>query len=193
MPNVTVPIDALALGPGFLYWAPLGTAIPTNTVAGSVFTDDWPAAWLLFGATDDGSEFSYKPSTDDVEVAEYYDPPAIVSTGREISITFDLAQVHMTNFKRALNGGTITTTGTGATALNKYTAPKVGQEIRGMIGWESQDSTERLIGYQCFQTGEVKISRKKGAAKATIPTEWRFEIPAGGEPFEYYTAGSTRA
>lgn len=192
MPAVTVPIDALALGPGYLYWAPLGTTIPTNSVVGSVFTDTWPVAWLLFGATDDGSEFSYKPSTDDVEVAEYYDPPAIVSTGREISITFDLAQVHMTNLKRALNGGTITTTGTAGTLMNKYTPPTVGQEIRAMIGWESQDATERLIGYQCFQTGEVKISRKKGAAKATIPTEWRFEISSGGTPFEYYTAGTKR-
>lgn len=192
MPAVTVPIDALALGPGYLYWAPLGTTIPTNTVTGSVFTDTWPVAWLLFGATDDGSEFSFKPSTDDVEVAEYYDPPAIVSTGREISIAFDLAQVHMTNLKRALNGGTIVTTGTGATTLNKYTPPTVGQEVRAMIGWESQDATERLIGYQCFQTGEVKVSRKKGAAKATIPTEWRFEIPSGGTPFEYYTAGTKR-
>jgi hypothetical protein len=192
MPAATVPINALALGPGYLYWAPLASALPANTVVSSVFTDTWPAAWLLFGATDDGSQFSYKLSTDDVEVAEYLDPTAVVSTGRELSIAFDLAQVHATNFKRVLNGGTITTTGSGATTLNEYVPPDVGQEIRAMIGWESQNSDERLVGYQCFQTGEVKVARKKGSAKATLPTEWRFEKPSSGPPFKYWTAGTVR-
>lgn len=192
MPPVSVPINALSLGPGYLYWAPLLTTLPANTVAGGVFTDTWPAAWLLFGATDDGSEFSYKPATDDVEVAEYFDPVAVVSTGREISIVFDLAQVHATNFKRALNGGTLTTSGSADTTLNEYEPPEVGEEIRAMIGWESTDSTERLVMYQCFQTGDVKISRKKGATKATLPVEYRCEKPSGLPPFTYWTAGETR-
>lgn len=192
MPAVTVPIDAIALGPGYLYWAPLSSTLPTNTVSGSKFTDTWPGAWLLFGATDDGSEFSYKPSTDDVEVAEYFDPVAVVSTGREISITFDLAQVHATNLKRALNGGTITTTGSGATLLSEYTPPDVGAEVRAMVGWESTDSTERLVVYQCFQTGDVKITRKKGANKATLPVEFRAEKPSGLPPFKQFFAGAAR-
>lgn len=192
MPAVTVPIDAIALGPGFLYWAPLLSAVPANTVVGSKFTDTWPGAWLLFGATDDGSEFSYKPATDDVEVAEYYDPVAVVSTGREISIVFDLAQIHATNFKRVLNGGTISTSGAGTTLLSTYDPPEVGAEVRAMVGWESQDSTERLVMFQCFQTGDVKISRKKGAAKATLPTEFRAEKPSGNPPFRQYFAGAAR-
>lgn len=192
MPVVTIPIDAIALGPGFLYTAPLLSALPANTVAGSKFTDTWPGAWLLFGATSDGSEFSYKPATDDVEVAEYYDPVAVVSTGREISITFDLAQVHATNFKRVLNGGTITTSGSGATLLSEYIPPDVGAEVRCMVGWESQDSTERLVMYQCFQTGEVKASRKKGANNTTLPAEFRAEKPSGNPPFKYWTAGTLR-
>lgn len=192
MPAVTVPIDAIALGPGFLYWAPLLSTLPTNTVAGSKFTDTWPGAWLLFGATADGTEFSYKPATDDVEVAEYYDPVAVVSTGREISITFDLAQIHATNFKRVLNGGVLSTSGSGATLLSTYDPPDVGAEVRAMVGWESQDSTERLVMFQCFQTGDVKISRKKGAANATLPTEFRAEKPSGFPPFRQYFAGAAR-
>jgi hypothetical protein len=192
MPPITVPIDAIALGPGFLYWAPLGSAAPANTVVGSVFTDTWPVAWLLFGATDDGSEFSYSPATDDVEVAEYYDPVAVVSTGREISITFDLAQVHATNLKRALNGGTLTTTGAGSTLLSEYSPPEVGAEVRGMVGWEAQASDERLVMYQCFQTGDVNIARRKGANKATLPVEYRAEKPSGLPPFKYWAAGTAR-
>jgi hypothetical protein len=193
MPAITVNIGSIALGPGFLYWAPLLTSLPTNTVAGSVFTDVWPGAWLPFGATDDGSEFSFKPTTENVEVAEYNDPVAIVSTSREISITFALANVNATNLKRVLNGGTNTVTGSGATTLTAYTPPSVGGEVRGMVGWEAQDSTERLVMEQCFQTGEVKVTRKKGAAKATLPVEFHAEVPAGGQPFRQWFAGVSRA
>lgn len=193
MPAITVPINALALGPGYLYWAPLLSTLPSNTVVGSVFTDVWPGAWLPFGATDSGSDFSYKPAVANVDVAEYYDPPAVVSTGREISILFALAQVHATNLKRALNGGTISVTGATTTTLSAYTPPTVGAEVRAMIGWESNDSTERLVLYQAFQVGDMKWSRNKGAAKATIPVEYRCEIPSGGVPFTYWTAGTVRA
>jgi hypothetical protein len=37
------------------------------------------------------------------------------------------------------------------------------------------------------------MTRKKGAAKATIPVEYRAEIPASGTPFKYWTAGTVRA
>lgn len=192
MPAVTVPIDAISLGPGYLYYAPVLSTLPSNTVVGSKFTDTWPGAWLLFGATADGSEFDYKPATDDVEVAEYYDPVAVVSTGREISITFELAQVHATNFKRALNGGTITTTGSGSTLLSEFSPPDVGAEVRCMIGWEANNADERLIMFQSFQTGDIKTSRKKGANNATIPVEYRAEKPSGLPPFKYWTAGTVR-
>jgi hypothetical protein len=193
MPAATVPINALALGPGYLYHAPLASTLPANTVAGGIFTDTWPAAWLLVGATDEGSEWNYELDTEDVEVAEYLDAVAVVSTGRTIGINFAMVNVSATNLKRALNGGVITTTGTGATQLNEYTPPDIGQEVRAMIGWESQDSTERLIGFQCFQAGEVNVERRKGADKATLPVEFRMEKPISGPPFRYWTCGEARA
>lgn len=194
MPAVTVPINALALGPGYLYWAPLGTAEPANTVAGGVFTDAWPGAWLLFGGTDNGSEFSYKLKTENAEVEEFYDPVAIVPVGRDISIIFALAQINTANLKRAMNGGTLTASGSGATQLNTYVPPTVGSEVRGMIGWEAQDSTERLVMYQCLQEGEIKMARRKGGNKATIPVQFNAETPvATGIPFKYWTAGTIRS
>jgi hypothetical protein len=42
----TMPIPNLLTDPGFLFSAPLGTALPTHTVAGSKFTDAWAAAWV---------------------------------------------------------------------------------------------------------------------------------------------------
>lgn len=192
MPTAVVPVNGIATGPGFLYYANLASALPANTVAGSVFTDAWPGAWSLLGATDEGSEFSYSVDTDNVEVAEYLDPVMVVPTGRTITMSFALVNINATNFKRLTNGGTITTSGSGATLLSSFVPAALGAEVRSMIGWESQSCDERLIGYQCFQTGDITTSRKKGSDKALLSAEFTFEKPVSGEAFGYWTAGTAR-
>jgi len=193
MPAVTIPTPAIGKDPGFLFYAPLGTPEPTHTVLGSVFTDAWPAPWLILGATDAGSAFNWQTSTDTIEAAEFLDPLAYVSTGRTGSVAFGLLTISATNLKRSLNGGTIATTGTTTTTMSSYTPPALGQEVRCMIGWESQDSTERLIAFQCFNTAQVTLERRKGNARAVLPVEYALEVPAGGQPFRYLTAGAARA
>lgn len=193
MPAITVPVAGLALGPGYLYYAPLGSTLPTNTVAGSVFTDVWPGAWIPVGITKEGHEFSYELDTEAVEVAEYLDPPAYATTGRTIGLNFEMARVTFSLKKLALNGGTIVTTGSGATQLNKFTPPEPGQETRVMLGWESTDNTERVVAYQCFQTGGVATARRKGADNGTLPVEFRLERASGLPPYDEWTAGTVRA
>jgi hypothetical protein len=193
MPAVTVPVPQIATDPGFLFWAPLGSAEPAHTVVGSVFTDAWPVAWVALGATEEGHNFTWTTSTDTIEVAEFLDPIKYVDTGRSGSIAFALASMTLANLKRALNGGTVATTGTTTTTMTSYTPAKLGQSTRCMIGWESQDSTERLVAYQCYNTGAVSIARRKGNAKATIPVEYALEVPTSGDPFKYVTAGAARA
>lgn len=192
MPAPTLPVPAIATDPGYLWWAPAATAEPTHAVTASVFSDAWPGAWLLLGATEEGHNFNWQTTTEQITVAEFLDPIKYVSTGRTGSLAFALASITATNLKRALNGGTITTTGTGATTMNVYTPPLLGAEVRAMIGWESQDGTERLIAYQTFNTGQVSVNRRKGAAKATFPVEFSLEVPASGLPFKYLTAGTIR-
>jgi hypothetical protein len=192
MPAIAVPKNALSFGAGYLYWAPLGTSVPTCTVAGSVFTDTWPSGWVPLGVTREGHELSYELSTEDVEAAEYLDPLATVTTGRTSGMSFELMQIHATNLKRALNGGTIATSGVGDTLRSEFSPPNVGEEVRSMIGWESQDLTERVYAEQAFQVGSLTIARRKGADNAGLPLEWRFEIPASGKPFVYVTAGAIR-
>jgi hypothetical protein len=91
--------------PGYLWMAPLGTAEPTPTVAGSKFTDVIPAAWLPLGATTEGSTFSYSTTVEAIRVAEYFDPIKYSTTERNGSIAFNLANWTLSNYKRALNGG----------------------------------------------------------------------------------------
>ena len=61
-----------------------------------------------------------------------------------------------------------------------------------MIGWESQDNTERLVMEQAFQVGSLTVSRQKGNDNATLPVEFRAEIPSRGFPFKYFFAGAAR-
>lgn len=193
MPAVTVPQTPIATDPGYLFYAALGTSLPANTVAGSVFTDSWPGGWTLLGVTKDGSEFDWAVTVAEIDAAEYLDPLAYRTTGRAGSIKFEMMLITATNIKRAINGGVITATGSGATQLNALTPPAAGAEIRCMIGWESTDSTERIIGEQCFQVGSLAMSRKKGSDNATLPVEFKFEVAASGLPFRYWSAGTARA
>ncbi|HEY5987040.1 MAG TPA: hypothetical protein VIV12_11795 [Streptosporangiaceae bacterium] len=192
MPAITVPKTPLSTGPGYLYYAPLATALPANTVVGSVFTDAWPGAWLPWGVTREGHEFQYSVDTDSIVAAEYFDPLVIVTTGRAAQIAFECMIISATTMKRALNGGTVTTSGAGTTLLTTVTPPAAGAETRQMVGWESNDGTERLVLEQAFNAGTLTIARKKGADNAGIDLEFHAELPSSGFPFQHYFAGAAR-
>jgi len=192
MPAITVPKTPIARDPGFLYFGTLGSSLPANTVAGSVFTDTWPAGWSAWGITRAGSEFQYNITTDTIEAAEYFDPLVIVTTGRAAQVAFEVIILSGTTMKRALNGGNVTVSGSGATTMTTVTPPAAGAEVRSMLGWESQDSTERLVMEQCLQAGTLTIGRHKGVDNAGVTMEFHAELPASGYPFQYFTAGAAR-
>lgn len=179
MPRGTPTAISLG-GPGYLYAAVLGSTEPTNTVAANLFTDAWAAAWILLGYTEDGSEFSYAPSYENVDVAEELEAIDSAPTGREIKVMFQAAENTAKNYQRAMNGGTITVTGTGGTLLTKFEPPALGAESSIMLGWESEKHDERWVFRQCKQTGTINTARKKGAAKALIPMEFTVYKPANG-------------
>lgn len=168
---------ALALGPGILYIAVLGTTEPTD------LTTPWAtvsANWITLGYTDEGSKFNYSVNSENVEVAEELDPVAVALTSRDLSLAFALAEVTATNLKRALNGGTIVS-GAG---IVTFEPPDLGEEVRTMLGWESEDHSERWVYRKCLQTGNMEMSRAKGAAKATINCEFKLERPAAAKSFK---------
>lgn len=186
----------LLTDPGYLFIAPLASTVPVNTVAGSVFTDSWDAAWLPLGATEEGSTFAYTTEVEPVTVAEFFDPIKYATTGRSGSIAFNLANFGLSNYRRALNGGVTAltaTSGTGATALYTVTPPTPGSEVRCMVGWESLDNTVRLVAYQTIQGGEISSAFAKAPAFTTIPCTFNFEVPTSGLPFSMWGAGATRA
>lgn len=192
----SVAAPNLMTDPGMLWIAAVGTADPTNTVAGSVFTDDPAVAYIPLGATEDGTNFSYQTTVEPVRVAEFFDPIKYVTTDRSGSIAFNLADYTLSNYRRALNGGVAAltpTSGTGATALYKVEPPAPGTEVRAMILWESTDKTLRILCRQTIQGGTVSSAFRKAPDKAVIPCTFNLEIPVGATvPFSKWSAGASR-
>lgn len=195
MAPAAVATPTILTDAGYLFIAPLLTPVPTNTVAGSVFTDAWAAAWIPLGATEDGTTLTYQTNVEAITVAEFFDPIRYSTVSRTGSVAFNLANWSLTNYRRALNGGTAAlspTSGTGATALYTASPPTPGSEVRCMIGWESLDNTVRLVAFQTIQGGEVSAAFRKAPEKALIPCTFNFEVPASGIPFTLYGAGAAR-
>lgn len=178
---MTAPVGnsaALSLGVGTLHWAPLGTPLPAD------LNDPLNAAFSEIGYTEEGSEFSYEVSSEAVEVAESLDPLFYRTTGRNGTVTFSMAENTVRNLTLAFNGGSVTKSGTGASAITTYEPPEPGEEVRKMLVFESEDGQERWIFRQCFQGGTVAMARRKGAEKSLIPVEFRLEKPSGKTPFK---------
>lgn len=165
----------LALGPGYLYIADLLTPEPTD------LSTPWStvsAGWVSLGYTDQGSTFKYTLQTGNVTVAEELDPVKIQTTGRASDLSFALAEVTATNLMRAMNAptGSVVTAG----GLATLEPPDLGTEVRRMLGFQSEDGTERWIFRQCFQTGDMSIQRQKGANNATLGVDFTLEKPTSG-------------
>lgn len=189
MPTTAVP--NVLTDPGYLFWAPLSTAVPTNTVVGSKFTDAWPVAWISLGATEDGSAFNYESRVEAIRAAEFLDPIKYATVERSGNMSFTLIDWTLANLKRALNGGALTlVSGTGATALSSYEPPDPGSEVRCMIGWESLDNTVRLVLRQTINSGSVGSAFRRAPATAGFACTFNMEVPSAAKPFIVYTAGA---
>lgn len=162
---------AVKLGPGHLYVAAIGTTEPSS------LTGALPSAWVDLGYTEEGSEIGFEMTFEDVNVAEELDPVKVVATARSASIKFDLAQLTARNLSVAFNGGTITGPTGGYVTFDP---PDLGEEERLMIVWQADDNEERWLFRRVLQVGSVNIARRKAPDKATVPCEFRTEIPTNG-------------
>jgi hypothetical protein len=181
---------AIALGPGYLYVGFLDADEPTDLTTP---WEDVDPTWILLGYTETGSEFNYALTSGNVEVAEELDPVMISTTGRTSTVTFTMAEMTASNLSFAMNGGIIHYPLEGVNSKGDpieppYDAysedvvivepPDLGSEVRVMMGFESEDHTERWVMRQCFQTGTMKIMRQKGTTIAGIAAVFSLEKPA---------------
>lgn len=174
----TIP-TFVKFGPGKLYAGAEGSTEPTD------LTTALNAAWVRVGYTDNGSTFTSTPSFEGVQVAESLLDIAKVQTGLDEQVEFALAEFHAANLQRVYNGGTITASGTGATAIDKFEPPAFGATLtRIALLWEADDASERWVFRRGLQTGAIAVNRQRGAQKATLPATFSLEPPAaGGKPW----------
>lgn len=193
MPNVTMPSTNTLVNAGFLLWAPLGTALPANTVVGSVFTDAWPAAWIPLGRTAAGTKIEDTGTTADLESAEDFYALDTLTTKRAATVSFNLLNFTAGNLQKALNGAVSTVTGSTTTLLTQISAPNPVNEVSSMIGWEALDGTVRWVGYKLRNSGNLSIQMAKAPNMAQIPWTATLAKPATTQPYDWFFAGAARA
>jgi hypothetical protein len=176
-----MPLDANAIrvGPGIIYVAPLGTTEPVN------LSSAWDVAWVRIGYTDAGSTWTFDQTFEDVMVAEELEPLQILQTARTISLAFAAAEITAVNMQRALNGGTITPSGAPPNEIITFEPPPAGTYTPLMMGWQADDNYERWVFRRCVSTGSIEIARRKAPDKATIPITFRATKPTGVQSFKW--------
>lgn len=192
-PPVATP--ALLSGAGFLWIAGLGVAAPTHTSSGGKFTDVVPAAWLPLGATTEGTSFNYGSDVEPMEVAEFLDPVKYETVSRSGSVAFALANITLSNYRRALNGGVaaLVAAGTAGAEVTTLEPPDPGTEVRAQLLFETTDGSMRFLFRQVLQGGEIEMNFRKAPDYAAIPCTFNLEIPTGTtKPFAIIAAGTVR-
>ena len=168
--------------PGKLYIAPLESAPGVATTEPTAVDDAWPTGWVPLGYTDEGSVFNYELSVDNVEVAEELDPIARVTTGRDASVEFALAELTYRNLTIAFNGGIVA----GDGLEWEFEPPDLGNEQRVMVGWDASfdplTNDLRMIFRRCLQGGSLGIENRKGTTKSVIASTFQLEKPLDGQP-----------
>lgn len=175
----------LAIDPGLLYVAPIGTTEPTAST--DLAAASLPSAWREIGYTEDGSVFKYDVKSEKIEVAEELDPIASMITSRSGTLEFKMAQAARRNLALALN--------TGASAVNDATTiepPAPSAMVRVMLLHVSNDAGDvrGTLFRQCFNVGGLELDFSKAPKKTLMPVMFDLEKPTGKTSFKVYPNAS---
>lgn len=168
----------LAIDPGLLYVAAIGTAEPTTSSDLAAAT--LPSAWREVGYTEDGSTFKYDVKSEDVEVAEELDPILSMITGRSGTLEFKMAQASRRNLFLALNMGAA-----GANGATTVEPPDPSAMVRVMLLHVSNDAgaVRGTLFRQCFNVGGLEMDFSKAPKKVLQPVMFKLEKPTSKTSF----------
>lgn len=158
------------LGPGRLYYAPIGTAEPSNA------STALPSAWLVVGYTEDGTEISTEITSEAIEVAEELDPIAYEQTKRMTKVAFQMAEATKRRLGLALGTGGAEVDNSGS-----FEFPDAGSVVDVMFVWDSEESAgannKRWLFRKCSPASTVTVARRKAPQKALLPAEFNCAKP----------------
>lgn len=161
------------LGPGRLYYAPLGTSEPTSCSAAL------PSAWIAVGYTEDGTAVDTEITSEAIEVAEELDPIRFEQTRRMTKLALQMAEMTKKRLALALGAGAGETDDAAT-----FEFPDAGDIVGVMFVWDSNETPDatnrRWLFRQCTPSGTVSTARRKAPQKALIPVTFDCAKPATG-------------
>lgn len=107
----------LTVGPTDLYIAVFTEALAVEPVTPTTAP---AASWLFLGATDGGVKLTVAQKFEQQYVDQVADPLESSIDTRMATAEFSLTRVTLDALKQLMNGGTITTSGTGPATVNKF-------------------------------------------------------------------------
>lgn len=150
-------------GIGEMYIGAFGATEPLDTAVG---TDPDDAVWTSVGGTDGGLTVTINQEFSPLTVDQRMMPVGQRLTSRSITVSTNLKEATLENLKTAINGGTITTGGSGGTAWKKltplssqaavvptYIAIVVDGFAPGLLG-----SRRRFVGRKALSTDAVEYA-----------------------------------
>jgi hypothetical protein len=159
--------DLVRIGPGKLWVAPFGTALPADLASAP------NAAFVEVGFTTEGSVVNYTQASEQVEVAERLRGIKSIITSVEMTFEVTFAQLSMANLALAMNAGPESIKET--TTERIFIWPKSGGTSRVSMIWQSDDNLEREVLVKCFAGGDIAIPRRKGVEPAALNVTFTIE------------------
>lgn len=142
-------------------------ALPLDTVA---LNGAWPATgtniWVPVGATQEGLNFRFQRSTQDITVEEQLTPVAVNTTGLDISMDMVLSEDSLETMVTAYGGGSIVTTAASSGQIGKKTLT-IGSDLdQYAFGFETQDSAgffRRVLVPTVVSVGQAETLFRRAA------------------------------
>ena len=142
-------------------------ALPADTVA---LNGAWPATgtniWVPVGATQEGLNFRFQRSTQDITVEEQLTPVAVNTTGLDISMDMVLSEDTLETMVTAYGGGSIVTTAAASGQIGKK-ALTIGSDLdQYAFGFETQDSAgffRRVLVPTVVSVGQAETLYRRAA------------------------------
>jgi hypothetical protein len=182
------PLATLVAGVHHLFFAPLGTTLPTTV--GSAPGIGLDAAFTAVGYTaDTGAAFAVDTQTTNLFASQSLDPIRTIVTSKTATIQAPLIEWSAASLTAAFGGGTITAASGGW----KYVPPPAGtlDEVSAVLDIVDGDERVRLVVERGIVAGSVSATLVKNAF-ATLPITFTALAPVD-QPTAWHLLGSNDA
>lgn len=154
----------LIQGPGTLYIGAFGAVEPLDTAVSSPPSSE---AWTDVGGTTDGVQLSIMQEFAELAVDQIVDVPGRRLTRRDFSLTTNMAEPTLENLAIAMNAGSVSTGGSGATGYKKLeptsdtSATQPTYKAAICDGYAPEQRRRRIIVRKVLSTNNVDFAYQK--------------------------------